>query len=360
MIEFVGMKKRIKNLIISIFQTLGDCLVPIMPILIGAGMLNVVLILLGPQALKLLAYEDNTYIVLKFVADSGFYFMPVFVSVASAEKFKTNKYIAALCGAMLLAPQFVEYLNNGYQLSVFGLPITMASYGNQIVPSILLVFILSYIEKLAIKISPENLKSVLVPLICLLLMIPISFSIVGPIALIISDSLVGFFLMLRKLGPFGNGLMCAMIPFFVMFGVGGAIPSAQLAILTQGPDPILYFSTILFNTILGFVMLGIYVIDKDSNKLGAAITATVGGTSEPAIFGTVIKDNKALISLVIADFVASFYAGLMGVKTFTVASFGILGCIVTIGPGSSFLHALIAIIIGCATAFVLSYITHKK
>lgn len=354
------MKKRISKFITSLFQTLGDCLVPVMPIMVGAGMLNVVLILLGPQVFKILSETSNTYIVLKFVANSGFYFMPVFVSIASAERFHCNKYIAALCGAMLIAPEFVSLVESGQSLSVFGLPIVLTSYGSQIVPSIILIFVLSIIEKILTKTIPNNLKSILIPLFSLLLMIPISFSFVGPIAVLVSNKLVDFVFLLKKLGPFGNGIICAIIPFFVMFGVGGAIVSAQLLILAQGADPILFFSSILFNTILGFVVLGVYLHDKDSNRLAAAITSTIGGTSEPAIFGTIVKDKKALIALVIADFVSSFYAGLMGVKTFAIASFGILGCLVTIGEGSSFLHAIIAIVIGCLTGFLISYISHKQ
>ena len=68
--------KQIIQTIKKIFTTLADCIAPIIPILIGVGMLKVLLIFLGPSILNVLKEDDSTYIVLSFVADAGYFFCP--------------------------------------------------------------------------------------------------------------------------------------------------------------------------------------------------------------------------------------------------------------------------------------------
>ena len=352
--------KNIKNAIQKILSTLIDCIVPTLPIMIGVGMLKVLLILLGPVVLNLLSEESPTYIVLSFVADAGYYFMPIYIAIASAEVFKVNKYLAALIGAMLLSPTFIEHVNMGTPLSIYGLTITLTNYSNQVISSVIIIWIMSYVYHFFDKYLGNNIKPIALPLLTILIMVPIAFSIIGPLGVFLGEKLVDLILFLKGLGPIGNAIMCGIIPFITILGLGGANLSAMLLLASSGVDPILFFSNVLYNNILGFVTLALYLKDRNSQTLAAAITSSIGGTSEPALFGIVMKDFKALAALSIGCFFGGLYAGLTGVKTYAMASFGTFGLITTIGPDSSIYHAIIAMFIGCLIGFVLTYITHRK
>lgn len=351
---------KVKDFISAIMSKVIDCLVPTMPLMIGAGMIKVLLIIIGPNVLNLISDTSDTYIVLSFVADAGYYFMPIYVAISSAHTFKTNRFIAALIGGMLISPTFVSLVESGRKLSVYGLPIASTSYANQVISSLIAVWIMSYIYNFLDSKSPENIRPIVTPLFTILIMVPIAFCVIGPLGVFLGNKLVELIMMLKNLGPIGNAIMCAIIPFITIAGLGGANLSAMLLLASSGVDPILFYSNVLYNCILGFVTLAIYFKDKNPETLASAITATVGGTSEPAIFGIVVKDPKALLSLCIGDFFAGLYAGIMGVKSYAMASFGVFGIITTIGPDSSILHAAIAMVIGCIIGFVVSFMLHGK
>ncbi|MBR4461611.1 MAG: PTS transporter subunit EIIC [Erysipelotrichaceae bacterium] len=343
-----------------VFSTMIDCIVPTLPIMIGVGMLKVALIIAGPLVLNLISESSDTYAVLSFVADAGYYFMPIYIAVSSADVFKVDRFLSAVIGAMLLSPAFVRFVEEGKKLSVFGLPIASTSYGNQVISSIIAIWLMSYIYHFLEKKLPGNLKPILLPLLSIVIMVPVTFCAIGPIGVFLGDRLVDLIMKLKDLGPIGNGIMCAIIPFITIGGLGGANLSAMLLLASTGVDPILFFANVLYNNILGFVTMALYLKDRKSETLAAAITAALGGTSEPALFGIVMKDYKALSILSISGFFAGFYAGLMKVKSYAMASFGTFGIVTTIGPDSSILHAAIAMVIGCALGFVLTYLTHRN
>ena len=352
--------ENIRKIIKKALSTLVDCIVPTIPVMIGAGMLKVLLIVLGPTVLAILSETSPTYMVLSFVADAGYYFMPAYIAIASCEVFKVDKYLGALIGAMLLSPTYIEYVNNGATLSIYGLPISLTNYSNQVISSIIIVWIMSYIYHFLDKHLSNNLKPIILPLATILIMVPIAFSIVGPVGVFLGEKLVELILFLQSLGPIGNAIMCAILPFVAIFGLGGANVAAMLMLASKGMDPILFFANVLYNNILGFVTLALYLKNKKPETLAAAITAAVGGVSEPALFGIVMKDFKALMALVIGGFFAGLYAGISGVKTFAMASFGIFGTVTTIGPESSIYHAFLSLAIGCLVGFIITFITHRK
>lgn len=349
--------KKILGIIDKIFKTLAGCVTPAVPILIGVGMLKVGLILFGPSVLGILQESDNTYVVLTFVADAGYYFLPIYIAVASAEYLNTSKYIAALMGGVLLSPKFVELINEGASLTVFGLPIASISYANEILPSIVIVCIESYIYKFIDSLVTEKFKNIIVPLFVIIIMVPIIFCAVGPLGILLSQGLTKLILALTKIGPFGVGIYAALLPFAVMFGLGGTNLTVILSIASQGADPICFFSNVIYNCTVGSVALAYYVKHKDAESLAAGVTGIVGGISEPALFGVALKDRKALLATVIGNFVGGFLVGLFKVKTFAVASFGVLGVIATIGEGSSIVLASISLLAACATGFVLYYLS---
>ena len=351
---------KISKTISTILSKLVDCIVPTLPIMIGVGMLKVLLIILGPTVFGVLSLDSPTYKVLSFVADAGYYFMPIYIAVSSADVFDTNRFLAALCGGILLSPGFIQLVDANEQLSVFGIPIISTKYGNQVISSVIIVWILSYVYKFLQKNLHKNIEPILLPLLTILIMTPVCLCAVGPLGVVLGDKLVSLIMYLKNLGPIGNAIMCAIIPYITIAGLGGANLSAMLLLASTGVDPILFFSNVLYNNILGFVALALYFKNKKPEIFAAAITASIGGTSEPALFGFVMKDIKALMSLTIGCFFGGLLSGLFKVKSYAMASFGTFGIITTIGPDSSIIYSAISMLVGCIIGFIICYITHKN
>ena len=178
--EKTGIINAVLGAITAIFQ-------PIVPAICGAGMIKAVLAL--ATTFKLLNTADQTYVLLAMVADSAFYFLPVFLAVSSARRFKCNQFVAAVLGAMLIHPTYSGLVSAGEAVHFFGLPVKLVSYGSSVVPAILIVWLASYVEKLANKISPKSVKVFLVPLLTLIITAPIAFSLIGPLGSMVGDVL---------------------------------------------------------------------------------------------------------------------------------------------------------------------------
>lgn len=163
----------------------------------------------------------NTYYFLNFIADASYYFLPIFLATSAAKKFHCNTHMAMLMGAILLHPQFIALKDTAdVTVKVLGLPVRMVTYSSSVIPIIMIVFTLSYVEKFVEKITPKVIKFVARPLLTILIMAPISFVVLGPLGSIIGDGLVAVLLSIEKLAPWVlPTVIGALMPFLVMTGM---------------------------------------------------------------------------------------------------------------------------------------------
>lgn len=349
-----------KSALKTVLEIIVKCLVPTIPLMIGAGMIKVLLIIVSPSVLNLLSETSDVYTMLSLAADTGYYFVPIFSAVAAGEVFGTNKFLAGMIGAMLLHPTYVSLVESGSSLNFFGLPVAMTNYASQVIPSLLAVWIMSFITKFLDRKLSDKVRPMLAPPITILLMVPILFCIIGPLGNLMGELTVKLILALTKIGPLGNAILCALIPYITVSGMGGANFSAMVLLAATGCDPILFYSNVMYNVILGMVTLALYFRNHKPDVLAAAMTSAIAGTSEPAIFGYVVKDTKALMSLTAGCFAGGLVAGLTGVKSYAMASYGLFGIFTTIGPESSIISAALAMLTGSFTGFMMSFMTHKS
>ena len=190
----------------KILNGLTGSITPVLPIFICAGLLKMIVIILGPGMLKLLGKDRVVCTpVLSFCqAFAGFYFLPVFLGYTSAKQFKANPLIGMLLGAILIHPSFIEAVTNGTSLDFLGLPITPMTYSSSVIPIILVVWVMSYVERFWNKVIPEMLKIMLVPFLTVLIMLPLSLVVLAPLGVILGSFISTFFLWLHSvLGPWG-------------------------------------------------------------------------------------------------------------------------------------------------------------
>lgn len=341
------------------------CLTPQIPILIGAGMFKIIVLLLEMSGL--VDAESSTYLILNFVGDSGFYFLPVFIGAAAAKKFGGNMALGMMMGAMLLHPNFLGAIAEGVPLDLFGLPVYPASYASSIFPAILSVFIMSHVERFIAKHSPDALRSILEPLLTIVIMVPLSLCILSPAGAIIGEYFAKAMMWLYETtGFFGIGVLTAIIPFVIMSGMHLALnPGSFQMLATVGYDPIVMPVMVLNNLNQGAACLAVAVKTKDkevrSLALSCAITVILGGVSEPAMYGINLKYKKPLYCAMIGGFLGGCVAGLFHTHAFAFAGMGILGLPAFIGSDSSALMGIIAgIITGTLATFVSGMFLIKK
>ena len=129
---------------------------PVIPALIGGGMIKAVLSIL--VLAKLVDPSESTYSILTFISDAPFYFMPVLLAYGAAMKFKCNPILAITMACALLHPSWNGMVEAGESITFFGIPVVLVNYSSSVVPIILSVWIMSYVERFAEKYSPSVLN----------------------------------------------------------------------------------------------------------------------------------------------------------------------------------------------------------
>lgn len=349
-----------------IIDGITGCIIPLLPILLGVGLIKVVLLI--ATMCGILETADSTYIVLNFAADAGFYFLPVFVGATAAKKFNTSQALGMLVGAMLIHPTFISSVASGTPLSIFGLPIYSATYTSSFFSAMLAVFVLSYVEKFFKKISPEFLSAIIVPLGTMIVMIPLTFCLVAPLG-----SFIGVYLskaiiwLYNTTGFLGVAVFASIRPFLVMTGMHTAFtPYLLNSLATVGYEPFYSVGAFIANLDQGASCLGVAVKTKDKNirstAFTSAITALIGGITEPAMYGINLKYKTPMIAATIGSFAGAAYAGIMHVYMWTfAASGGIFGITAYISEDPmSLINMIIGVAIGLIVTFVLTIILYKE
>lgn len=338
----------------KIMDTIAGIFTPVLPALAGAGMLKAILVL--ATTFNWLSADSSTYYYLNFISDAVFYFLPFLLAFTSAQKFKCNPFLAAVVAGIFLHPNLAAA---GEHTTFFGLTVPHVSYSSSVIPIILTVWAMSYVERFADKISPKFIKFFTKPLITLLMIAPIALIVVGPLGTYVGDIVASFIGMLdSKASWLVPLLLGAFSPLLVMMGMHYSLfPIAMSNLGALGYDTVLAPGMLAANIAQGGAALAVAVKTKDHElkqlASSSGVTAVLGIT-EPAMYGVNLKLKRPFIAVMIGGAVGGLYAGVFGVKGYGFASPGLAALPVYMGPNgvSDLLHALIA----CAIAFVVSFV----
>lgn len=349
----------------AIIDGITGSLMPLIPAIIGAGMLKVIIILC--ELAGVLTPEMPTHAVLTFAADAGFYFLPVFLGATAANKFKANMGLGMLLGAILIHPTMVANVAGAVSMSIFGLPVYGATYTSTIFPVIMAVYVMSHVEKFFRKISPDAIKAIVVPLGTLLVMLPLTLCLIGPAGAFLGNYLAAAIMWLyNTTGFFGVAVLATVYPLLILTGMHGALfPYMFQSLVSFGYEPIVATANVLSNINQGAAAAAVAVKCKDkatkSTAGSSAITAVFGGVTEPAMFGINMKLKKPLYAAMFGNFCSAAFAGLMKVYMYSLGgSAGILGIAGFVGPTSSnFIFMIISIIIGIVVTFITTLFLYK-
>ena len=344
----VGIGTKILNVVTAIFT-------PTIPAIAASGMLKGILAvaaLIGLNVYHVDIKTFNTYIILNAASDALFYFMPVILARSAAKVFKTNEYIAMTLGATLCYPTLVELMTGKKAVTLFGIGITKANYVSSVVPIIIAVFVLAYVEKFVKKIMPDVLKIIMVPTLSLLIMVPATLMIFGPIGIYIGNAVNWAYHYIMNLSPillgaFVGGIWCVL----VIFGAHRAIiPIGINDVAKTGRQNLLAFAGAANFSQAG-AALGVFFKTKNKNLKTVAASATVTalfGITEPAIYGANLRLKKPMVYAVISGALGGALMGWGGSYGNAFANQGVLTIPVYASAGTK---AFICYILGCLIAF---------
>ena len=343
-----------KELPNKLIDAVSGCVTPILPIITVTGIIKLIAALLGASMLNLLPADSDFMILMTFVGNAGFYFFPIFVAWSASKKFNTSTPIALFLGAILIHPTLIEMVTNGTAFNVYGIPMTLVNYSSQFLPSILIVWVMSYIYKFFEKISPKSLKIILVPTCTMLVMLPLALCIVGPLANLAGQGLAAFFTGLYSLaGPLAIGLIGASWYFLVATGMHQAlIALATTMIANMGADNIILVGSKSGTYALMGLAVAYLIRCKKENKAVAsanAVTLLLGGISEPTIFSMLLRYKKTMIAQLIAGFVGGVFCGFFQVSVYFFGATNVL-------TGLAFGKDVVLGMLACSISFILALV----
>lgn len=353
----------------TLLAVISGIFTPILPVITAAGMIKAVLSLL--TVFGVVTADDVNYQILNFIGDAGFYFLPIFLGASAARQFKTNPQLGMLMGAILLHPTFTLMVTTakeaGKSLSFFSLPLTLASYSSTVIPVILAVWFMSYVERFADKVSPKAVKFFLVPMVTTLITAIVTLLVLGPIGAIVGNWIGDFFKWLENFGPWVVPTIVGIFsPFLVMTGTHYGLVSIGINNrMTIGYDTIAQPGMLASNVAQGGAALAIAVKTKDTNKKALASSAgltAIFGITEPALYGVTLQNKAALIGSMVAGGVGGFFLGILGARNFSGGSPGLLTIAAYIGEDTLkyFYTAIAGLIISVVVSFVVTFILYRE
>jgi PTS system beta-glucosides-specific IIC component len=365
---------RFIDLVSGIFQ-------PVLGVLAATGMIkgfNALFIALG-----LLTEASGTYQVLNATGDALFYFFPIFLGYTAAKKLNLSPFIGMAIGAALVYPSITGFaegealytlfqgslLESPVALEFLGIPVMLpaAGYGTTVIPVILSVFIAAKVEKFLKKVIPDVVKMFLVPFVTLLIVVPVTFIVIGPIATWAGNIIGAVTIAAYDFSPVIAGLLVGGLwQILVIFGLHwGLIPIAINNLVVYGSDPILALSFIASFAQTGAI-IGVLLKTKEQKVKTLAIPAIISGffgVTEPAIYGISLPLRKPFFISLIGGALGGAALGLINARGYIVGGLGVFGYTNHLNPAEAgwgnvpwiILISVLGVVFGAVVTYLVGF-----
>lgn len=368
------------NLFTRFIKTVADIFLPIIPVLVGAGLLmafNNVLTapkLFDPEKSLIELYPAWTGFaeIVNLLSAAAFAFLPVLVGYSATKVFGGNPYLGLTMGAAMVFPSLV----NGYGVAkaledgtmtywdVFGIQVQQAGYQGTVLPIILVAFILANIEKFFHKILKGVIDFMFTPTLTLLITGFLTFMLVGPpmfkLGTMLGDGINGLYTAAGPVGGFLFGLIYSPI---VITGLHQSFPPIELQLIAQGGSFIFAIAS-MANVAQGGAALGVYLTTKDQKLkglAGASAPSAFLGITEPAIFGVNLRLRWPFFIAMGASAIASAMIALFGVKAISPGAAGFIGFpSISTEAGSGWVGFGIALLVSAVLSTGASFLYGKR
>ena len=371
------------NIVSRFIKTIADIFVPLIPVLVGGGMLMALNSLLtskgifGPQAVIELFPEWADFAdIVNLLSAAPFAFLPVLVGFSATKVFGGNPYLGMTMGAAMVSPALMNGYNVAASLAgaegtdpmkywnLFGLQVQQAGYQGTVLPIMLVAFILSHIEKFFHKVLKGTIDFIFTPTLTILITGFLTFLLVGPpmfqLGTWLGESINWLY---TVAGPLGGLLFGTFYAFIVMTGMHQAFPPIEMSLWATGGSFIFVVAS-MSNVAQGGAAAGVALTTKNKKIKGIASAAAPSaflGITEPAMFGVNLALRWPFYIAIVSAGIGSMVTSILGIKAGKLGAAGYLGfpsIEATVGAGiPGFLGCLV---LTTVIAFVASFIWGKK
>ncbi|MDT3394837.1 MAG: glucose PTS transporter subunit IIA, partial [Bacillota bacterium] len=251
----------------------------------------------------------------------------------------------------------------GKSVSLMGLPVTLATYSSSVIPILMMVWLMQYIERGIDKICPASMKSILKPLLIIFISGVLALVVVGPIGTYAGKFLSDIILFIQgKAGWLAMGLMAAFMPLIVMTGMHWAFAPIFLAASISSPDTLILPAMLAANIAQGAASIAVAVKTKNKTTRqvasAASISALLAGVTEPALYGVTLKLKKPLYAAMISGGVTGIFMGIVNLKSFAFAVPSVIAMPQFVNPsdGKNLINAVIVLVVSFVLTFILTYV----
>lgn len=354
-------KKNEKSLYNKIIDQVTGIFLPIINIITAASILKSIVVIM--QSAGLYETTSGFYRIFYGVSDGFFFFLPFFLAVTAAKQWKADPYIAMLIPVTMLYPDIVAVLENNGSFKLWGLNVPPTIYHSSVIPVLLAVGLLAWVEKPCDKYIPEAVKGFLKPIICCLIVLPFTFVLFGPIGSWIGDILTKLFFAIYEWNAIAAGIFMGFVmqPMVVVGAHWSVVPVSISNIMLNGYDVIMpLVGGAVYGQAGAALAVGLmYKNNKEKRRMAfqASLTAALGVT-EPALFGVNVPLLRPMIAACVAGAVGGGIVGAAGTHCTSFAFPSFLTSVAYVGPG--FVTFLISMIVGGVVGFVLTMLQKKQ
>lgn len=349
-----------KNPFKAALDLVSESMTPLLEPIIAAGMLAGLMSLVALTGI--ISAESPTYIVLDSIRSAIFYFLPVFMAMSCAKRLNASPYLAVALAVTLLSGS----INEVEGLSFLGLPLPTITYSGSFIPILFAVWFMGHVQTFLKKVIPNMLQYFLIPVFTLVITLPVTLFLFGPIGTWIGEGISLFCTLLAN--TLGNwavvAFYAAIQPFLIMMGAGNFIMPIVMAFIAEmGYDPLFLAACTISDIAVGGTMLGYFLRAKNTKQkqlFGTVSFSAILGCTEPAVFGCFVKYRRPFVCVMIGGGLGGLFAGLMNVKTYTMA-WGLAGLPSYIGQNdfNNFYFMVAAVAIGFVASTIAGFLLSK-
>ena len=313
-----------QNLFLRAIKTLGDIFVPIIPAIVASGLLMG--LLEGLCNLWPSMAESGTYQIFHLFSNTAFTFLPVLIAVSAAKAFGGNLFLGAVIGMIMIHPDLINAWSvagmNAAEIPTasawFGLyDINLVGYQGHVIPVIIAVWLMSFLEKKLHKIVPEIIDLFVTPLVTVMVTGYVTLTVIGPVFSTVENWVLSGARMLIGL-PFGLGglIIGGVYAITVVAGVHHMYNAIEAGLLSAGGLNIWMPIATAANVGQGAAALALALKTKNKKTKSMALPASLSaflGITEPAIFGVNIRYMRPFVAGCIGGACGGLIAGLFGV-----------------------------------------------
>ncbi|MFD5149005.1 glucose PTS transporter subunit IIA [Streptomyces sp. NPDC058401] len=354
----------------NFFEYLSDSFRPLMGVLLGSSLIIAIASVLDALGFVDFRAADKsaTWVFVDAMWRSVLYFLPIMVAYNSAKKLKIDPWVGAAVMAAVMTPNFTGMLNpksgipgitcttNGTLgtqecvAHVFGLPMQLNDYGGQVFVPLLMVAVLALVYKGLQRIFPETVHLVFVPFFSMLIMIPITAFLIGPLGVWAGNGLGEGLSWLNGNAPIVFAIMIPLLyPFLVPLGLHWPLNALMLVnINTLGYDfiqgPMGAWNFACFGATAGVLLLSLRHREKEMRQTatGALAAGLLGGISEPSLYGIHLRFKRIYPRMLVGCLVGGVIVGVMGGVDTKAFAFTSLLTIPVFSPMTTYVIAITA------------------